>query len=158
MARVRRIKGLTQKQTKFTKAIVQQIVDGKDINATQAVLESYNVSDPRSAQPIGSKLLSNNIIKQTVEETLANRGITLDTISENINRLASFQPEKITADVVLRSNVELAKLLNAYPNKKTAHLRLNLTGNVKDLDYKEAKAVFKGQKQELEDFVEEAGD
>ena len=124
---------LTLKQRQFTKEYL------KSSNGTQSALQVYDTKDPRVAQAIASENLSKPIISKTIEEALSKKNLTLDTISENINYLASSRPEKINADTMLKANIEFLKLLKAYPDKKSYSFNMSLSGKVKDMSYADTK-------------------
>ena len=124
---------LSIKQKKFINKYIETS------NGTQSALQAYDTKDPRVAQTIASENLSKPIIIQTIEEKLRAQDITVETITKNVNALASKEPEKVSAETILKANVELLKLLNAYPDKKSYRIGLSMSGKIKDLTYLEAK-------------------
>jgi len=66
-------KGLTIKQKKFVKAYV-----ANDGNGTQAVLQTYNTVDEKTAGVIAVENLGKPSIKEAIEEALIKHEITMD--------------------------------------------------------------------------------
>ena len=67
--------------------------------------------------------------------------------------LANHEAEKISADPVLKANIELLKLYNAYHGKRSVHASFSLKGSIKDIPYSEAKkrlAELNGELSELD--------
>jgi phage terminase small subunit len=127
--------GLTLKQNNFVKEYLRN-----GGNGTQAALKTYDTTDYMTAHDIASKNLQKPAIQNTIEEKLQSVGITVEESAREIKSLATSQVEKVSADTKLKANIELLKLLNAYPGTKNTNLNLSLRGNIKDLGYSEAKA------------------
>lgn len=127
--------GLTPKQTKFTQAVVRQIKENGKPNLTQAALQTYDTTDNGTARMIGSENLTNPNIKRTIQEALVAVGLTNDVIANELRSLASKQVSKVSADVKLRSLVELLKLTGQYPTQKHANISLSLKANLTNMKY-----------------------
>ena len=125
---------LTFKQQKFA---TEYIKNGG--NGTQAVLKVYN-ANPQTARQMASDNLANPDIRQRIDEALANNGLTPATITKNIGNLASSEVEKVSADAKLKANVELLKLMGAYPGTKHTNVSLSIKGKLKDMKFQDAKA------------------
>lgn len=143
---VRNPQGLSLKQTKWIKGIVE---DG--MNGTQSALNAYDTDDPVVAKSISSENMSKPYVKEALEKALASAGLDLTQISSNFARIANHVPEKISADSVLKANVEVAKLLDLYPNKKSGHLRV--TAKIKDMTFNEAQEALKALNSETVDIM-----
>lgn len=140
---------MTLKQKKFVKEYL------KTGNGTQAALQVYDTQDPHTAQAIASENLSKPVIKDQIDEALAKNGITPQLITDQIKGLAIKEVDKISGDVKLKANIELLKLMGAYPGSKHANLNINLKGNIKDLKFNEIKEELKVIDSELEEVMEE---
>lgn len=139
---------LTLKQRVFIKEYL------KTGNGTQSALKAYDAK-PLTARVIASENITNPNISKTIEEALSKKNLTLDTISNNLHSLASKEPEKVSADVVLKANIEALKLLGAYPDKKSYHLNLSMSGKVKDMSYADSKKQLEEINNTLKDLQED---
>ena len=127
-------------------------------NGTQAALKVYNTTKPSVAENIGSDNISLPIVQRTIEEIAKSVGITSDVILQRFNKLSAFQPEKVSADTVLKSTIELAKVLNLYPDKKSYQFSMSLKGKIKDMSFQEAQKHLADTKEQLTSFEEDAKD
>lgn len=125
---------LTIKQAKFVKAYISN-----GGNGTQAIMQSYNVEEPRTATAMSVENLSKPSVQQAVEQALAKSGITLDLITDEIKSLATTQVDKVSGDTKLKSLETLLKLHNAFPGSKHTNLNLNIKGKMRDLSFQDAK-------------------
>jgi phage terminase small subunit len=121
------------KQAIFVKELI------KTNNGTQAAMKAYDTKNAKTAGVMSAENLAKPSVREAVDEALKTNGLTLESISKEIGSLSVAQVQKVTADTKLKANVELLKLLGAYPDKKTAHLNISLKGNIKEMDYKGAK-------------------
>ena len=144
---------LTFKRRRFAEEYVKN-----NGNGTQAALKVYDTDNARIAQSIASENLSIPIVARTVEEIAKSVGITSDVILQRFNKLSAFQPEKVSADTVLKSTIELAKVLNLYPDKKNYQFSMSLKGKIKDMSFQEAQKHLADTKEQLTSFEEDAKD
>lgn len=128
---------LTQKQNVF----VNELVNGK--SATQAALVAYNTSDPNTAKVIASENLTKPNIKEAIEEALRSNGLSLSSITSNLGCLANSKPDKISGDTVLKANVELLKLMAAYPDKKSFQMSVSVKANIASMTREEVERKLK---------------
>lgn len=147
---------LTPKAAKFTRAVIKQIAIGKTVNLTEAALEAYDTKDRAVASAIGAENLGKPLIRETIEESLRAAGLDATTLATEARKIATAEVEKVSADAKLRSIVEIWKLMGAYPDRKSAHLNLNLKGNIKDMDFQKAKDELQRINSESTVFIEEA--
>ncbi len=133
---------LTLKQNKLVQIVSDQIRKTGKTNFTQAGLQVFETKNPTSAKVMTSQAFTNPTLREELEKSLVEQGITPVKLAENLNHFASKRKVKVTAEQVIKANVELLKLFNAYPDKKTTHTRVNFTAKVKDMDYKDAKAAL----------------
>ena len=134
MLQFNNMKRLSFKRRNFIKEYVKN-----GGNGTQAALKTYNTDDYNTAHVIASEILQNPTIQKTIDETARDVGVTTDTILGNFNHFAVQKPDKVTADAVIKANIELAKILRMYPDKKSYQFSMSVKGKVKDLGYSEAK-------------------
>lgn len=114
-------KKLTTKQTVFVREII------KGSNATQAALAAYQTDNVNSAKVIGSRLLTNVNIQESIDELLRSEGLSPSVLAKNIGNLANSIPQKVSGETVLKANVELLKLQGVYPNNKVTVQRNFMT-------------------------------
>ena len=72
--------GLTPKQAGFISSLV------KTKNATEAVVENYDVKDRANAHNIAKQLLHKPLIRKTLEQALRKAGITEDSFAVYLKR------------------------------------------------------------------------
>ena len=123
---------LTLKQRRFVGEYL------KTGNATKAAYKAYDTSYG-VAQRIGAENLSKPVIQESIEESLRSQNLTLDKTAENLAWVANSRPEKITTEAMLKANIEVLKLLRAYPDKKSIRTSISLSGTIKDMSYSDAK-------------------
>jgi hypothetical protein len=129
---------LTPRQTKLLTVVTGQIVKNGRANLTKAGLETYDTDNPGSAAVMASNELKKPHVEKKLQEILNEKGIGLDQVAENLAHVANMREGiKFTGDQVLKSNVEILKLLNAYPSKTNRSVKVNIKGNLKDLDFKD---------------------
>jgi hypothetical protein len=145
--------GLTHKETAFTKKIVEQIVNGEEINGTKAALEVYDTTNPKSAGVIASDNLNKVVIQNEMEQALSAAGLSREKIMANLTKIASHDAVRYSGETVLKANIEALKLIGAYPDKKSMHLNLNLSGKVKGMSYDEAKAAHEEANKQNADLI-----
>lgn len=145
--------GLTPKQEKLKNVLLTQIAETGKVNLSQAGMQVYDTQKLNTAHNVAKEALENPHLKATIEEALRSQSLTLDKVSENLSFVANSRPEKVSADTMLKANVEILKLLNAYPDKKSYQFNLSMKGKIKDLSYKEAKeqlSAIDGQIKDLD--------
>ena len=131
---------LTWKQERFKNEIVKQVSEGKSPNLTQAAMVAYNVTNKNVAKDIGSDNLSKAYVRESIEQALTKNGLTPSLILGNMAKLANRTPEtKLSGETILRANVELAKTLGMYPDKKSLHFGINVNAKIDDMSFDDAK-------------------
>lgn len=131
--------GLTPKQQKFTNIVVKQIIETGKPNLVQAALQTYDTKSYSAAGVSGHENLKNPKVKATILEALDEVGLTNKVLAKNLKYFANARPKKISADVALKGNIELLKLVGAYPTQKHANISLSLRANLNKMDYKEVQ-------------------
>ena len=86
----------------------------KSLNATEAALAVYRATSRQSAAVIGSRLLRNVNVQREINDALEANGLTLESVIENLVTIAKATPNKVTANDVLRANIEILKLTSLY--------------------------------------------
>lgn len=132
------MKRLTLKQRRF----VKQYIKNKG-NGTKAALEVYDTKNAHVAQSIATENLSKPVIKETIEDAMKKEGITSSLILGQISNISSQLTDKWSGDTILKANIELLKLMGAYPGSKHSNLNINVKGNIKDLNFGEVKDELK---------------
>ncbi len=140
---------LRPKQARFVKAYLEN-----GGNGTQAVLQSYDTTDLRTATSIGVENLAKPGIREVVEQAMAKNGLTPETLTDNIKHAALAKPDKVSADAMIKANVELLKLWGAYPGSKHTNLNLSVRGKIKDLTFQDAKRALEKLNSKLGEIVE----
>ena len=128
---------LTFKQKLFAKKYVEN-----GGNGLQTALQVYNTTDPNVAKVIASENLTNPNIKESIDDIARQQGITSDTILRNFAGIATRDVEKVSANAVIKANVELAKILRLYPSSKHTNLNVSLKGDLGKMKYNEAKQAL----------------
>mgnify|MGYP001597681418 CR=1 FL=1 len=143
-------KTLTIKQENFKNKIIEQIEQGKDINGTQAILDTYNTKNPKVAGVMAVENLSLPSIQEDIRKVLKEKNINIEQISENLAYVANSRPEKVSADAMLKSNLELLKLLG-YGNKQ---ISVSFKADLGKLSYKEVQEKLSEVDTELKEVME----
>lgn len=126
--------GLTFKEQALVNNVIDQVKKTGTVNLTKAGKEAYPNANANSAKSMFGEVIKRKpLVLETIQEALKASGITLKKAGENVSKLANTTPEKISADVVLKANVEIFKLLNAYPKQQSAHINLNIDANTKGM-------------------------
>lgn len=147
---IRQPDGVTHKQRVF----IKEIVSGK--NGTEAALVAYDTTDKNTAHAIASENLQKPAIREAIQNALETNGLGLATIVGNLNQAASAKVEKVSADSMIKANVEILKLMGAYPDRKSAHLNINVNAKIKDMGFDEAKKELDRLNSGTNEFIEEA--
>lgn len=100
--------GLTVKERKYVKKLIEIG------NGTEAVAQVYDVKKRITAARMSKMIKQKPHVQRAIQDALKRKGLTTDQLAENIAFLANTRPDKISADVVLRSNIEVLKLQGAY--------------------------------------------
>lgn len=148
--------GLTQKQNKFKDIVLQQIRDGKQINATEAAAQTYDVKSRDVANAIGAENLANPSIKLTIEQELDKIGATSSQILWNLNKMANATPEKYDASTILKANIEIMKLRGMVKTDQTQNFSLTFNQQVNNLTFKEIEEELAMMRATNEELVTEA--
>lgn len=143
-------KNLTKKQSRF----VKELVSGK--SATQAVIQSYNVTSIKTASVIASQNLNKLSIREALDAALRTNGLTIDVITLNIGNIANKVPAKLSGDTVLKANVELLKLHGAYPDRKNNQVIYNARSRIESLSYDEAKKELERIQIDTQGFINDS--
>lgn len=147
--------GLTPKQQKLETVLLKQIKETGETNITQAGLQAYDSKSPKAAYEIAKEALDNTGIKDRIDKAMVAAGLTPSSIMDNLKDLATREVDKVSADVKLKTNVELLKLLGAYPGTKHARLNINMKGTIKDMNHKEVKDELKVIDSELNNILDD---
>jgi len=143
-----KLKRLSVKQRKFVSNYL------RTSNQTQSALQAYDTNSLGSAKKIAHDNMDNPMIIEAIDQALLKNGVTLETQTDRLKEIANdWQPDKISSDTVLKANIELLKLLKAYPNlvKRTESRSIKINLNSKD--YKELLAMNKTKQEEIQDIV-----
>lgn len=146
------LQALTLKQRGFVK---EYINNGG--NGAQAAAQVYD-TDPLVGRSIASENLTKPDIRQAVEEALTKNGLTPQVITEKMKNLVAQEPEKVSADTILRTSVELLKLWGAYPGTKHTNLNLSLRGDVNKMSYSEARETLKKIREDNDSVLQDTED
>lgn len=127
---------LTRKQTIF----VQQVLNGK--SGTQAALAAYDTADPAVAKVISSQNLTKLNVREALDEALRLQGLSPSILATNIGTIANSKPEKISAETVLKANIELLKLQGAYADNKST-ISQSIAFNIQTMTLEQIEAELK---------------
>ena len=145
--------GLTPKQNKIVRLATQQIVETGETNQAQIGLQVFDTTNAKSAGVMTHQELNKPSVKEALDRALESQGITTEFISGNLGYFASAKPENVSADAAIKANVELLKLMGAYPGVKSAHLNINLKGKISNKSYQEVKDELHQIDSELDQIV-----
>lgn len=148
--------GLTPKENAFKDKVLEQISENKNINLTEAAMQTYDLTNRNTAKSLGSELMTKPDIREQIDAALEEHGISPSSVLKNIGKLAVVEPAKVTGETILKSNIELAKLLGMYPGKKSSSINVTLKGRLGTSSFKEAKEMYDAIDGEVVDLVEEA--
>ncbi len=123
-------KKLTRKQAVF----VKHVMSGE--SPTDAVMQSYDVKSRAVATSIGSENLRKPEVREAIDEALSAQGLSVSAVTSNIGTIANFKPEKISAETVLKANIELLKLKGVYVDR-THELDHTFAFQLNSLTYEE---------------------
>ena len=154
MAKAPRINGLTLPQANFVKSIIKQFQTKGKINYSQAVMESYNVKNINSASTIAADNLQNITIQDQIKQAFTANGLTLGTISGNLGYYANVRAEKVGAEASIKANIELLKLLNAYPGQKKTTVSLSMKANLNKMAFNDVKTELEKVDTELKNVMD----
>jgi len=142
-----KLKRLSLKQKKFINNYL------KTGNAPEAALEAYDTKNRPSAQALGAQTLDLPEVQSEIDKALEKNGITLDKVTDRVQQMASWSPDKVSSDTVLKANIELLKLLKAYPDKVQKHDTRSIKINLNSKDFKELIQLHKDKSSEIEDIL-----
>lgn len=142
-----RLKRLSLKQRSFIKKYIQTG------NATEEALQSYSTKKRGNAQTLGSQTLDIPAVQDALEQALKKNNITLDNVTSEVADLAFTKDVRPTVETKLRANVELLKLLKAYPEKINRSYSVSIKTQLATKDFKELLELHKQKTQELHDII-----
>lgn len=148
--------GLTPKENALKNKVLEQIATTGDINGTEAALQVYDTTDKATAAAIASEVLKKPQISQSIEEALSAQGGNIDQITQNITNIANHKPEKISAETVLKANIEILRLTGHYVDKKNTKKIVTKKSIVETLSTTEANTEIKKVHTEVTQFMQEA--
>ena len=154
MAALQGLNGLTPKRAKFTKAVIEQIANDGKINLTQAGLKAFDTTDPKAASVSAARALDDAGVQEQIKQALRSHGLTLDVLSQNLGYYANVRAEKVSADAAIKSNIELLKLMNAYPGQKSSHVSVSLRANLNDMKFQDVKGELGKIDEELKGVMD----
>ena len=146
--------GLTPKQTRVTQALLKQIQETGDVNYTKVGREVLNVKSDNTAVTGVREILTNPQVKKTIQEAFEEIGLTPTLVAGEIRHLAAADVQKVTADVKLRSLVEILKLTGAYPTQKHANISLSVKANLSNMKYEDLESEMIRIDGELKQLVD----
>lgn len=138
---------LTRKQNNFVKGILS----GK--TPTQSVMAAYDVEDSKTASVIASQNLNKLSIRGVLDEAFRSNGLTLSLVTSNLGALANSKPENVSGDVKLKANVELLKLMGAYPGSKSVQVSYSIKDQIGSMSYQEIKHELDKINKEVEELL-----
>lgn len=143
-------KRLSLKQKEFAK----KYVENKG-NSTQAVLDSYNVSNKNMASVIGSRNLTIQPIQNEIERIMEEKNLTGDLMMDKLkegmdaNVVATFQGEAVESEIPDHDKRfkwwdAAAKIKGLYPATETINKNLNLDVQLENMSKKDFADLLKG--------------
>ena len=140
---------LTVKQRKF---ISEYVRTG---NGTQSALVAYNYSKPTHAAVMASTLLKKDNIQDEINEILRLNDFSLEQNIKAVASIAVQKPEtRITADQILKANLELLRLRGADLGHKTQHTSFSLKAELSNMPYSELLESYKKRDKEIQELID----
>ena len=144
-------KRVTFKQKAFVREYVQN-----GGNGTQAALVSYDTKDPKSASVIATENLAQLSVQQEIDDILNKNNFTLAKNLENIQKIANATVEtRVTADQVLKANLEFLRARGKDVGHKTRHESLSLKADIGKLGFQELIKRHKESRAKIDALLEE---
>lgn len=131
-------KPLTIRQLAFVKAYFD--TGG---NGTESVMKVYKLDNRDNAAAQASVMIRNPKIKELIDRGMTRRGLTVEQITGNIEKIAETKIEKPSAKVVLNANISLLKILGAMGDGKQAGNTTNVQINVENMNYLDIQKQLK---------------
>lgn len=132
-------RGLTQKQEAFKNEAVAMIKSGKQLNGTEIASKIYNAKSRKVAGAIAGENMKKPVIKESIEQALSSVGLTPSVALTEIKEIATKKGVEITGDTKLRANIEILKLLGAYPNRQKEGFVINVNQEINNLSFDQAR-------------------
>ena len=140
---------MTIKQRKFISEYV------KTGNGTQSALAAYNYSKPTHAAVMASTLLKKDNIQEEINEILRLQDFTIEKNLTSIASIAVQKPEtRITADQILKANLELLRLRGADLGKRSQHTSFSLKAELSNMSYSDLLASYKKKDKEIQELLD----
>ena len=139
---------LTIKQRKFISEYV------KTGNGRQSALEAYEVK-PSVAANIASENLNKPQIVEEIDRILKVNNFSLEENIKSVASIAVQKPEtRITADQILKANLELLRLRGADLGRRTQHTSFSLKAELSNMSYSELLASYKKKDKEIQELMD----
>lgn len=148
--------GLTPRENAFKDVVLKQIAQDGEVNATAAAMEVYNPKNRGTAKTIGYEVMSKPHVKEEIQRALESEGLTASKIIKNIGNMANATPDSYPANVVLKSNQDLLRIMGGYPDSKKPNISLNLTAKIKNMGYDEAKVLYDQLNSEVNELIKDS--
>ena len=99
-------------------AFVREYIKNKG-NGTQAILKTYNTTDPKTASVMAVETLASPSVREQLDKALAKERAKLDSVVDNIASIAVETPVKgFSGADVLEANKTLLKLHGVLTERK----------------------------------------
>lgn len=95
---------MTLKQKLFIKTYLESF------NATEAAFTVYKVNDRNVAGVIGYENLRKPKIQEEIQRLLTAGGLDLESVIQNLARIANAKVDRVSGETKLKANLELLKL------------------------------------------------
>ena len=139
---------LTIKQRKFISEYV------KTGNGTQSALTAYKTT-PMTAANIASENLNKPQIVEEIDRILKVNNFSLEENIKSVASIAVQKPEtRITADQILKANLELLRLRGADLGRRTQHTSFSLKAELSNMSYSELLASYKKKDKEIQELID----
>lgn len=142
--------GLTPKENKVKNLAVKSLLETGTMNYSEIGSQVYDTPNRQTASGIVREKLQKPLIKKTIEEIMEQQGSNADSILQNIGNLSRAIPEKVSAETILKANIEQLKFLGLYPGAKHGK---SIKTTFKEYTFDEARKVFTGRETEATEFL-----
>lgn len=149
--------GLTQKQNAFTNGVLEQIAKGEQVNGTEIAMQVYDTKDKATAGAIAKENFQKPAIQEVLQEALSSVGLSVEGSLKQIQELAEHKYYKMSGETKLKANIEILKLLGAYPGSEKGGTKVQNNVFI-GMNFDEARQKLEEINGNANDFITEATD
>lgn len=142
------MKKLTFKQKKLAKEYIK--TNG---NGTQAVLRSYNTTDPRTASVIATRELGKDNVQAELKRLLTQSDLELPKIASKLANILASEPAKGYSGADIMDAVKTSLKLHGVLTDKKQVTSYNLNATLNNLSEHELRQLRESKKKETDTIL-----